>query len=96
VLCNEAGDVVAAVVLQLTAAGADRAIVEFLAVARDSRERGLARLIKRAAVAHARELGLRTLQTLNHADNTAICRLNEQLGWSEQPVKVQLRAPVHA
>lgn len=86
--------VVATVELELLAAGSERAWLEFLAVARDRRRTGLGSIAKRAAVAHAARLGLATLHTMNHEHNTAICRLNEQLGWTEDPVRIELRLDV--
>lgn len=86
--------VVATVELELLAAGSERAWLEFLAVARDRRRTGTGAIAKRAAVAHAARLGLATLQTMNHEDNAATCRLNEELGWVEDPVRVQLRLDV--
>lgn len=94
VLHDASDRVLALVELERLAARSDRAWVEFLAVDRDHRGRGHAAQAKQHAVAHAARLGLRRLQTMNHADNVAICRLNERLGWVEDPVRVALRRPV--
>jgi GNAT superfamily N-acetyltransferase len=94
VLLDDADQVLALVELERLAAGSDRAWVEFLTVAREHRGRGLAKLAKRCAVEHAREIGIARLQTMNHADNDAICALNAQLGWTEEPVRVALALDV--
>ncbi len=83
--------VLALVEVERLAMGSDRAWVEFLTVAREHRGRGLGKLAKRVAVEHARELGIERLQTMNHAANDAICAVNEQLGWTEDPVRVALQ-----
>ena len=40
------------------------------------------------------EIGLRRLQTMNHESNEPVCRLNERLGWVEDPVRISLRRNV--
>jgi GNAT superfamily N-acetyltransferase len=93
-LLGDDDQVLALVELERLAMGSDRAWVEFLTVARDHRGRGLGKLAKRVAVEHARELGIRRLQTMNNAANDAICALNEQLGWTEDPVRIALALDV--
>ena len=95
-LLDGADQVLALVQLERLAMGSDRAWVEFLTVARDHRGRGLAKLAKRCAVEHAREIGIRRLQTMNNEGNDAICAINEQLGWSEDPVRIALALDVSA
>ena len=92
VLHDGSGEVLAMVELELRSARSDRAWVEFLAVARDRRGEGLARLAKQATIDAARTLGIRRLETMNHETNEAICNLNASLGWIEDPVRVALRA----
>jgi GNAT superfamily N-acetyltransferase len=91
VLLDDADRVLAFIELERLAAGSDRAWVGFLTVAREQRGRGLGRIAKQVAVEHARDLGLRRLQTINNAGNLAICELNIELGWTEDPVRVALR-----
>jgi GNAT superfamily N-acetyltransferase len=93
-LLDDDDQVLALVQLERLAMGSDRAWVEFLTVARDHRGRGLGKLAKRVAVEHARELKIRRLQTMNNADNEAICALNEQLGWTEDPARIALQLEV--
>jgi RimJ/RimL family protein N-acetyltransferase len=95
-LLDDDDHVLAMVELERLAAGSDRAWVEFLAVDRAHRGRGLAKLAKRCAVQHARELRITRLQTMNNAGNEAICAINEQLGWTEDPVRIALRRAVAA
>jgi GNAT superfamily N-acetyltransferase len=90
-LLDDADQVLALIKLERLAAGSDRAWVDFLAVDRAHRGRGLAKLAKRCAVEHARELRIRRLQTMNNAGNDVICAINEQLGWTEDPVRIALR-----
>lgn len=85
------GEVRAIVELERIAMGSRGAWVEFLTVDREHRGAGLGTLAKQHAVALAAGSGLSRLQTINHADNHGICRLNEQLGWAEDPVRVSLR-----
>ncbi len=87
-------DVLALIELERLAMSSDRAWVEFLTVARDHRSRGLAKLAKRCAVEHAREIGIRRLQTMNNEGNDAICAINTQLGWTEDPVRISLALDV--
>ncbi|MCW2926673.1 MAG: acetyltransferase [Thermoleophilia bacterium] len=89
-LDSDTDDVLAMVELERLAMGSDRAWVEFLTVARAHRGRGLAKLAKRCAAEHARESKIRRLHTMNHADNDVICAINEQLGWTEDPIRVSL------
>ncbi len=86
--------VVALVELERLAMGSERAWVEFLAVDRERRGEGLGALAKQSAPSLAARLGITRLQTMNHADNDPICRLNERLGWTEDPVRVALRRAV--
>ena len=90
-LLDDDDQVLALVELERLAMGSDRAWVEFLTVARDHRGRGLGKLATRVAVEHARELRIQRLQTMNNAANEAICALNQQLGWTEDPVRIALQ-----
>ncbi|MCB0878135.1 MAG: GNAT family N-acetyltransferase [Thermoleophilia bacterium] len=94
VLHDDDDHVLAMVELERLAAGSDRAWVEFLAVDRERRGEGLAAHAKRQAVALAGRVGLRRLQTMNHESNEPVCRLNERLGWVEDPVRISLRRNV--
>lgn len=93
-LLDDDDHVLALVEVERLAMGSDRAWVEFLTVAREHRGRGLAKLAKRCAVEHAREIGIRRLQTMNHAGNEVICAINAQLGWTEDPVRIALALDV--
>jgi GNAT superfamily N-acetyltransferase len=90
-LLDDDDTVLAAVELERLSAGSEHAWIEFLAVDRAHRGRGLAKLAKRCAVEHARELRITRLQTMNNAGNESICAINEQLGWTEDPVRIALR-----
>lgn len=89
-LLDDDDQLLALVELERLAMGSDIAWVAFLTVARDHRGRGIAKLAKRCAVEHAREIGIRRLQTTNDEGNEAICAINEQLGWTEDPVRIAL------
>jgi GNAT superfamily N-acetyltransferase len=93
-LLHDGSNVLASVQLELDSAASRRAEVNFLTVARERRGQGLAAVAKQHAVAFAGRSGLTRLHTMNHADNVQICRLNERLGWIEDPVYVQLRRPI--
>jgi GNAT superfamily N-acetyltransferase len=86
--------VLASYQLQRAAAGSERAWVEFLVVDRDHRGRGLAATLKQHASPLAARAGITRLQSVNHEANAAMIRVNERLGWVEDPVQVALHLPV--
>jgi GNAT superfamily N-acetyltransferase len=87
-------DVRAVAELERVAMGSDHGWLDMLAVDRAYRGTGIGALAKQHAEALASRSGLRRLQTMNHAGNDVICRLNERLGWIEDPVRIELRLPI--
>lgn len=69
---------------------------EMTAVAREWRGRGVARAMKQAQIAHARQIGLDALEADNERRNAAMRRLNARLGYTPLPANVQLRGPLAA
>lgn len=83
-ILHDSRDVVFAVVqLELLASGSRHACLELLAVARQHRGRGMARLAKQLAGEHARQRGLLSVSALVHPDNEAMCATNISCGWTE-------------
>jgi GNAT superfamily N-acetyltransferase len=58
---------------------------------RPARHRGrrIAKALKRAAIARARAWGYRALATEQHADNAAMLRVNEALGYRRVAARVR-------
>ena len=67
------------------------AIVEYTAVLKEYRGKGVALALKVVATAEAAKAGVRTLRTTNDPDNPAIMRLNQRLGFRLQPGRVLLK-----
>jgi GNAT superfamily N-acetyltransferase len=63
-------------------------------VRRSWRGRGLARALKAAQIAWAREAGYVRLETRNDSRNTSILRLNESFGYTEMQTVLTLRGPL--
>jgi mycothiol synthase len=61
----------------------------FTGVLPEHRGRGIARALKLAAIAHARARGYRLLATGQHADNAAMLRVNERLGYRRASTRVR-------
>jgi GNAT superfamily N-acetyltransferase len=68
----------------------------FTAVKRAARGRGIARALKAAQIAWAKEQGLTHLSTTNEQRNAPMIRVNESLGYREVPGRVGLRGPLAA
>lgn len=66
------------------------------AVARAWRRRGIARALKAAQLAWAKEHGFEQLQTRNELRNEPMRRLNEELGYEPAVGRVYLRGPLSA
>ncbi len=82
----------------MLAYGADAEAAEngLTAVRRELRGRGLGTLIKQAQAARAARAGYRRLVTYTQEGNEAMRRVNERLGYVEQPAWVKLVAQVDA
>lgn len=63
-------------------------------VKRAWRGRGIARALKHAQLAWAKEQGYRYLRTANEERNEPIRRLNEQLGYRPLPGRIRLEGPI--
>jgi GNAT superfamily N-acetyltransferase len=63
-------------------------------VKRAWRRRGIAGALKRAQVVWAKEAGFERLQASNELRNEPIRRLNERLGYREEPGQVKVRGPL--
>ncbi len=75
----------------LTEARPSVAIHDITGVKRAWRGRGIARALKQAEIAWAKQAGYEQLQTRNELRNEPIRRLNEQFGYRELPGMVFLR-----
>lgn len=64
------------------------------AVARAWRRRGIARALKRAEIAAAKQAGLEGLTTFSELRNTGMRALNERLGYRPLPSQLRLRGPL--
>jgi GNAT superfamily N-acetyltransferase len=58
------------------------------------RGRGIATALKRAQIASAKRAGLRELSAMNSMENPAMRRVNDRLGYRQQPAVLQLRGPL--
>jgi mycothiol synthase len=67
---------------------------DLTAVKRAWRGRGIARALKVAQIAWAKEQGLTHLSTTNEQRNAPMIRVNESLGYREVPGRVGLRGPL--
>jgi mycothiol synthase len=68
----------------------------FTAVKRAARGRGIARALKAAQIAWAKEQGLTRLSATNERRNAPMIRVNQSLGYREGPGRVGLRGPLAA
>lgn len=80
----------------LTAARPTTAKHDMTAVKRAWRGRGIAGALKCAQIAWAMQSGFEQLETSNEQRNTAIRRLNAQLGYRTLPGRVLMEGPVRA
>ena len=80
----------------LTDARPTVAIHDITGVKRAWRNRGIARALKQAEIAWAKQAGYERLQTRNELRNEPIRRLNEQFGYRELPGMVFLRGPLES
>jgi mycothiol synthase len=72
----------------------ERAVHGMTAVKRAWRGRGIARAMKVAQIAWAKQNAIRALQATNEQRNAAMIHLNESLGYRRAPGRVGLRGPV--
>jgi GNAT superfamily N-acetyltransferase len=93
VLALEGGDVVGYASL---AVRDDEAVHAMTAVKRAWRGRGIARALKAAEIAWAKEHGLARLTATNELRSAAMIRVNESLGYRPAPGRVGLRGPLAA
>jgi GNAT superfamily N-acetyltransferase len=70
------------------------AIHEITAVLPAYRRRGIARALKAAEIAWARQAGFARLRAHNDSTNLPIRRLNDELGYRPLPARIVLRGPV--
>jgi GNAT superfamily N-acetyltransferase len=88
------GEVVAYAKLSLSLARPTVAMHDMTGVRRAWRGRGIARALKAAEIAWARESGYERLETQNEERNDPIRRLNERFGYVVAPGSVTVRGPV--
>lgn len=88
------GEVVAYAKLSLSRARPAVAMHDMTGVRRAWRGRGLARALKAAEIAWAKEAGYERLETQNEERNEPIRRLNERFGYVVTPGSVTVRGPV--
>lgn len=67
------------------------AILEYTAVLKGYRGKGIAFALKVASTAEAAKAGAKAIRTTNDPDNPAILRLNEKMGFVTQPGRVLLK-----
>ena len=72
----------------------DRLFHDLTAVRRAWRGRGIARALKHAQIAWAKQRGYRYLRTANEDRNEPIRRLNEQLGYRPIPGRIVFEVPI--
>ncbi len=90
-----AGDeVVAYAKLALSRARPEVAMHDMTGVRRAWRGRGIARALKAAEIAWAKESGYERLETQNEERNEPIRRLNERFGYVATPGSVTVRGPI--
>ena len=90
----ENGEVVAYAKLALSLARPTVAMHDITGVRRAWRRRGIARSLKAAEIAWAKEHGYERLETENEERNEPIRRLNERYGYVVEPGSVTVRGPV--
>jgi GNAT superfamily N-acetyltransferase len=88
------GEVVGYAKFHLPAVRPTIATHDLTAVKRAWRRRGVARALKQAQVAWAKEQGYERLETANELRNEGIRRLNEELGYKEIPGRALVRGRV--
>ena len=88
------GVVVAYAKLSLSRARPTVAMHDMTGVLRDWRGRGIARALKAAEIAWAKESGYERLETQNEERNEPIRRLNVQYGYAVTPGSVTVRGPI--
>ncbi len=88
------GEVVAYAKLSLSRARPEVAMHDMTGVRRAWRGRGIARALKAAEIAWAKEAGYERLETQNEERNEPIRRLNERFGYVVTPGSVTVRGPV--
>jgi GNAT superfamily N-acetyltransferase len=88
------GEVVGYAKLSFWDAKPDTPFHDLTGVKRDWRGRGLARALKRAQLAWAKEQGYRYLRTANEERNEPIRRLNAELGYQPIPGRIRLEGPI--
>ena len=57
---------------------------------------GIATVLKLRAIAHARDLGVLTIHTRQHASNAPMLHLNARLGFRRGPADIQLEKPLRS
>jgi GNAT superfamily N-acetyltransferase len=88
------GEVVAYAKLSLSMARPTVAMHDMTGVLRAWRGRGVARALKAAEIAWAKESGFERLETQNEERNEPIRRLNERFGYVVTPGTVSVRGPI--
>jgi GNAT superfamily N-acetyltransferase len=88
------GDVVGYAKLSLSLARPTVAMHDMTGVRRAWRGRGIARALKAAEIAWAKESGYERLETQNEERNEPIRRLNERFGYVVTPGSVTVRGPI--
>jgi GNAT superfamily N-acetyltransferase len=88
------GEVVAYAKLALSMARPTVAMHDMTGVLRAWRGRGIARALKAAEIAWAKESGFERLETQNEERNEPIRRLNERFGYVVTPGTVSVRGPI--
>jgi GNAT superfamily N-acetyltransferase len=88
------GEVVAYAKLSLSRARSAVAMHDMTGVRRAWRGRGVARALKAAEIAWAKESGYERLETQNEERNEPIRRLNERFGYVVTPGSVTVRGPL--
>lgn len=90
----EKGEVVAYAKLSLSLARPTVAMHDMTGVRRAWRGRGIARALKAAEIAWAKERGYERLETQNEERNEPIRRLNERYGYAVEPGSITVRGPI--
>ena len=88
------GEAVGYAKFSLTSARPKVAFHDITGVKRAWRGRGIARALKAAEIAWAKQAGYERLETMNEARNEPIRRLNERWGYRVAPGRISLRGPV--